>query len=93
MVENRPLATLLSHAVLLLGVLVVAFPIYVAFTASTQTLQDVVQAPMPLLPGAHLLDNYGVACRPAPRSSAARPYRRCCSTAWCWRSASPSGRS
>jgi sn-glycerol 3-phosphate transport system permease protein len=61
MVENRPLATLLSHAVLLLGVLVVAFPIYVAFTASTQTLQDVVQAPMPLLPGAHLLDNYGAA--------------------------------
>jgi sn-glycerol 3-phosphate transport system permease protein len=61
MVENRPLATLLSHAVLLLGVLVVAFPIYTAFTASTQTLQDVVQAPMPLLPGAHLLDNYGAA--------------------------------
>src|SRR3954453_17528333 len=61
MVENRSLATLLSHAVLLLGVLVVAFPIYVAFTASTQTFQDVVQAPMPLLPGAHLLDNYGAA--------------------------------
>src|SRR5947209_6430048 len=61
MVENRPLATLLSHAVLLLGVLVVGFPIYTAFTASTQTLQDVVQAPMPLLPGSHLLDNYGAA--------------------------------
>jgi sn-glycerol 3-phosphate transport system permease protein len=59
MIENRPLATLLSHAVLLLGVMVVAFPIYVAFTASTQTLQDVVQAPMPLLPGPHLLENYG----------------------------------
>jgi sn-glycerol 3-phosphate transport system permease protein len=39
--------------------MVVAFPIYVAFTASTQTLQDVVQAPMPLLPGPHLLENYG----------------------------------
>ena len=61
MVENRPLAIFLSHAVLWLGVLIVAFPVYVAFTASTQTLRDVVKAPMPLLPGAHLLDNYGKA--------------------------------
>ena len=79
MVENRPLATLLRHAVLILGVLVVAFPIYVAFTASTQTLQDVVQAPMPLLPGAHLIDNYA---RGADRRRRAAQRRarvgRCC---------------
>ncbi len=73
MVENRPLATLLSHAVLLLGVLVVAFPIYVAFTASTQTLQDVVQAPMPPLPGAHLLDNYGAALSAGPSQLSGTP--------------------
>ncbi|RZS52024.1 sn-glycerol-3-phosphate ABC transporter permease UgpE [Sphaerotilus mobilis] len=58
MVERRPWLDLLAHAVLLLGVLVVAFPVYVTFVASTHTAQDIVQAPMPLLPGAHLVDNY-----------------------------------
>jgi sn-glycerol 3-phosphate transport system permease protein len=61
LVENRPFATFLAHAVLILGIGIVAFPIYVAFTASTQTLQDVLQAPMPLRPGGLLLDNYGTA--------------------------------
>ncbi len=58
MVENRPLATLLAHAVLVLGAVIVAFPIYVAFTASTQTLPAVLQAPMPLLPGGEAVANY-----------------------------------
>ena len=54
MVERRPWMTLLSHAVLITGVLVVAFPLYLTFVASTQTAQAIVQAPMPLLPGGHL---------------------------------------
>ncbi len=58
MVENRPWLTYLTHAVLILGVLIVAFPIYIAFVASTHTLQDVVQAPMPLLPGGEMVENY-----------------------------------
>ncbi|HET6522790.1 MAG TPA: sn-glycerol-3-phosphate ABC transporter permease UgpE [Geminicoccaceae bacterium] len=58
MVERRPLLTLLTHAVLLLGVLIVAFPIYVTFVGSTHGLQDVVRAPMPLWPGDRLLENY-----------------------------------
>ncbi len=58
MVERRPWLDLLAHAVLLLGVLVVAFPVYVTFVASTHTAQDVVQSPMPLLPGSHFVDNY-----------------------------------
>ena len=61
MVENRPLATLISHLVLLLGVFAVAFPLYVTFVASTHTAQDIVQVPMPLLPGPHLIDNYTAA--------------------------------
>ena len=61
MVERRPWMTLLSHAVLIAGVLVVAFPLYLTFVASTQTAQDIVQAPMPLLPGSHLLENYSAA--------------------------------
>jgi sn-glycerol 3-phosphate transport system permease protein len=61
MVENRPWLTVLSHAVLILGVLVVAFPIYVAFVASSHTLRDVLQAPMPLAPGGRALENYWTA--------------------------------
>ncbi|MDC8784026.1 sn-glycerol-3-phosphate ABC transporter permease UgpE [Roseateles koreensis] len=58
MVERRPALTLLSHLVLILGVLIVAFPLYIAFVASSHTADAIVQAPMPLLPGGHLLENY-----------------------------------
>jgi sn-glycerol 3-phosphate transport system permease protein len=72
-VENRPLATFVAHAVLVLGVLVVAFPIYLAFTASTLTLQDVAQAPMPLLPGDRLAENYGKALSAGTRQISGTP--------------------
>lgn len=58
MVERKPWLDLLSHAVLIVGVLVVAFPVYITFVASTHTMQEVVQVPMPLWPGTHLLENY-----------------------------------
>ena len=61
MVERRPLATAISHLVLVLGVLIIAFPLYVTFVASTHTSRDIVQVPMPLLPGPHLVDNYKAA--------------------------------
>ncbi|MCB2003384.1 MAG: sn-glycerol-3-phosphate ABC transporter permease UgpE [Rhodoferax sp.] len=58
MIERRPLTTAISHLVLVLGVLIVAFPLYVTFVASTHTAQDIVQVPMPMLPGSHMLENY-----------------------------------
>ena len=61
MVERRPLMDLLAHAVMRLGVLIVAFPLYLAFVASTHTAQDIVQAPMPLLPGSHFWETYKAA--------------------------------
>jgi sn-glycerol 3-phosphate transport system permease protein len=61
MVERRPLLDALSHVVLIVGVLIVAFPLYLTFVASTQTSQAIVQKPMPLLPGSHLVDNYTAA--------------------------------
>lgn len=61
MVERRPWLDFLSHAILVIGVLIVAFPIYITFVASTHTADAVVQSPMPLLPGSHLLDNYAAA--------------------------------
>ena len=56
--ENRPWLTVLSHLVLILGVVVVAFPVYVTFVASTLTLDQILTVPMPLLPGDQLLINY-----------------------------------
>ena len=37
MVERRPTLGILAHVVLLLGVLVVALPVYITFVASTHT--------------------------------------------------------
>ncbi len=58
MIERRPWLDFFTHALLIAGVLMVAFPVYVAFVASTQTAVEVEQAPMSLAPGGHLVDNY-----------------------------------
>ncbi len=58
MVENRPVRDFLAHAVLITGVLLVAFPLWVTFVASTLTFEQIVNVPMPLWPGEHFLDNY-----------------------------------
>ncbi|HNV59867.1 MAG TPA: hypothetical protein PKH72_09445, partial [Rhodoferax sp.] len=61
MVERRPWLTAFSHLVLIVGVLIVAFPVYITFVASTQTSDAIVQSPMPMLPGGHLIENYTTA--------------------------------
>ncbi|MBH0239312.1 sn-glycerol-3-phosphate ABC transporter permease UgpE [Methylobrevis albus] len=61
MQENRPLAGLVAHLVLVLGVLIVAFPIWYTFVASTHSLQTILSPPLPLVPGDRFLDNYGEA--------------------------------
>lgn len=59
MVENRPAATVLSHLTLILGVVIVAFPLWIAFVASTQTAEQIVQnVPMSLLPGDNLVESW-----------------------------------
>ena len=58
MVERRGVSHWLTHAGLILGVLVIFFPIWLAFVASTVTQQDIVRAPMPLLPGDQFYENY-----------------------------------
>ncbi|HXN15698.1 MAG TPA: sn-glycerol-3-phosphate ABC transporter permease UgpE [Usitatibacter sp.] len=58
MVENRPWLNVLAHAILILGVAVVSFPLYVTFVASTLTYDQIVTVPMPLIPGDQLWENY-----------------------------------
>ena len=61
MVERKPLLTFFTHAILLVGVAIVAFPVYLTFVASTHRPEGIVQAPMPLLPGDQFVHNYTAA--------------------------------
>jgi sn-glycerol 3-phosphate transport system permease protein len=58
MVENRPVLRFFQHLILVVGVIIVAFPLYVTFVASTLTYDEIVAVPMPLLPGDQLWTNY-----------------------------------
>jgi len=58
MIENRPFLTFFSHLILVIGVAIVALPVYVTFVASSLQVDEVLQSPMPLLPGSHLIENY-----------------------------------
>jgi sn-glycerol 3-phosphate transport system permease protein len=76
MVENRPWLTVLSHAVLIAGIAVIAFPLYVTFVASTLTLDQILQVPMPLTPGDRLWENYSRALTAGASGAAAAPVGR-----------------
>ncbi|KQV84221.1 sn-glycerol-3-phosphate ABC transporter permease UgpE [Rhizobium sp. Root1220] len=58
MVENRPLLNILTHLVLILGVAMVVFPVYLAFIASTRGPTDFMTGLVPLVPGDQLLSNF-----------------------------------
>jgi sn-glycerol 3-phosphate transport system permease protein len=73
MVENRPLLNLLTHAVLILGVLAVAFPLYVTFVASTLRLEEIMSVPMPLIPGDQLIENYSQVLKAGSRTGSSAP--------------------
>ena len=76
MVENRPWLTFMSHAVLIGGVVLVAFPLYITFVASTLTLDQILQVPMPLVPGTHLWENYSQVLTAGSQRGAAAPVWR-----------------
>ncbi|AIM19847.1 MULTISPECIES: sn-glycerol-3-phosphate ABC transporter permease UgpE [Serratia] len=57
MIENRRGLDVFSHVMLIIGVLVVLFPLYVAFVAATLDDKQVFQVPMTLVPGGHLWEN------------------------------------
>ena len=58
MVENRPFLSFLTHLVLIVGVVIVVFPVYLAFVASTHGNGDFLSGLVPLLPGPNLIENY-----------------------------------
>ena len=58
MVEKRGISYWLTHVGLSSGVLVLFFPLWLAFVASTVTNEEVIHPPMPLWPGDQFLENY-----------------------------------
>ena len=58
MVERRPSLDLLAHLVLLTGILILVFPVYITFVASTRDATDIIHGTMPLYPGPDLIENY-----------------------------------
>src|SRR5207245_8432780 len=73
MVENRLWADLVAHAVLVIGVAIVACPLYVTFVASTLTYDQIITVPMPLVPGDQLIENYSQVLRAGSNKGSAAP--------------------
>ena len=58
MVENRPFRDFMAYLTLVLGVVLVAFPVYLAIMASTFDTATIINGNMPLFPGDQALENY-----------------------------------
>jgi sn-glycerol 3-phosphate transport system permease protein len=75
MIENRRGFDLFCHAMLILGVVVIAFPVYVAFCAATMNEREVFSVPLSLVPSTHLIENI-VAVWTRGSGNAAAPFGR-----------------
>lgn len=73
MIERRPVLDFISHLVLIIGACIVAFPIYVAFVASTQTAEQSAMAPIALVPGHEAVRNYAEVLTHGASGNAAMP--------------------
>ena len=58
MVEKRGAGHWFTHLGLIIGILIIFFPIWLAFVASTVTQPEIVKPPMPLWPGDQFFANY-----------------------------------
>jgi sn-glycerol 3-phosphate transport system permease protein len=71
-VEHRPAWTLVTHAVLILGIVVVVFPVYVTLVASTHSSEDLV-GKVPLWFGDRFLENYRTVLSTGMRAAGPTP--------------------
>ena len=51
MIENRPILDFITHLVLIAGILIIAFPIWVMFVGASHDGVRMLQVPVPMLPG------------------------------------------
>ena len=70
MVENRPFLNFLTHSVLILGVAIIIFPVYIAFIGATHDTLALTSGKLPLWPGDQLLNNLITVFAETPRGVA-----------------------
>ncbi len=75
MVENRPLRTILTHAILIIGIIVTIFPIYITLVASTHKREDVATTVQPWF-GDHLVENYTTILKTGKKTAGGVPVGR-----------------
>lgn len=51
MIEKRPITTFISHAVIIIGIIIIAFPVWITFVAATHDAIRMTQSPIPIWPG------------------------------------------
>lgn len=57
MIERTPILNAVTHTILGVGLLVMCFPLVIAFVAATLPYEAVIDVPMTLIPGGELLEN------------------------------------
>lgn len=70
MVENSPFRTILTHAVLIIGIFIIIFPIYITLVASTHRREDISTTVQPWF-GDQLIENYTTILLPLSRTNIA----------------------
>ena len=72
MVENRPWLNALTHLLLIFGIIVVIFPIYIALVTSTHEAEDIMTTVQPWF-GSEMLENYGTVLQKGKVSASGIP--------------------
>ena len=72
MVENRPWLYALTHLLLIFGIIVVIFPIYIALVTSTHEAEDILTTVQPWF-GSEMLENYGTVLQKGKVSASGIP--------------------
>ena len=72
MVENRFWLTAFTHGVLILGLIIISFPIYIAFVASTHAVEDLIATVQPWF-GGELIENYLTVLRSGKQTAGGVP--------------------
>jgi len=73
MVENRPWVDALAHLTMIVGLIVVAFPVWLTFVASTHSQQTLLSGEIPIWPGSYLIENWTTALAGGLGSSSSAP--------------------
>jgi len=61
MVEKKSISFYLNHLIIIAGIAVIVFPLWLTFVAATHEMARLSRAPLPLWPGSHFFENLGLA--------------------------------